>query len=230
MNYLVLVPARAGSKGIRNKNIININNKPLILHTIEQILLAKKQISFAKIAVTTDFSEVKTIVKKYGLDIINRPKIISGDKAKSIDFVLHAIDYYKSKFNYIFDAILILQPTSPLRTADDIVQAIKIFNSSKYQSLISCYKEASLNTCYLKEKSLAVPLTDTHADGGPRQDKRIRDIYIRNGAIYLSKVNFICKYKKIISGKPYMYIMPKSRSLNLDTQEDLTLLRSIYDK
>ena len=112
LKFLAIIPARGGSKEIKNKNLIKINNKPLVSYSIES---AKKSKFIDKIVVTTDNKNIMRVSKNFGAEIIMRPKNISGDKAKVEDAILHALDYLKHKKKYIPDYLVLLQPTSPLR-------------------------------------------------------------------------------------------------------------------
>jgi CMP-N-acetylneuraminic acid synthetase len=122
---------------------------------------------------------------------------------------------------------MVLQPTSPLKSFDDILNAIEIFNRNEGDSLISVYKEETINNLilYHKEDDKAIPLNTDHNKGVRRQDHGV--VYIRNGAIYITKVDYLKKEQKIISDIPLMYEMKKNRSVNVDTYEDLECVRSL---
>lgn len=228
--FLIIIPARKGSKRIRNKNIINVCGRPLIYYTIKVALRLKKNRLVDEVIVSTDSKKIAKIAQQFGAAVpFLRPKRISGDKAKSVDFVLHAINYFERK-KIFFDAVIILQPTSPLRKYKDVKNAIEIYLRHKNDSLISVYREEKIKDSYMyyKKGDLAVPLKPNHNKGLRRQD--LKDIYIRNGAIYISAVKYVKKSHKIISPKPLLYEMPKDRSLNIDEPEDLKTLRKILCK
>ena len=131
---LALIPARAGSKRIVNKNIKLFAGKPLIAWTIEA---AKVCENITDIVVSTDGEDIAAIAKQYGAEIpFMRPDNLSSDTALSIDVVLHAIDFL-SESGRDYDLLLLLQPTSPLRSTSDISTAIDFFNRSNAQGVIS---------------------------------------------------------------------------------------------
>ena len=227
MKKLIIIPARAGSKSIKNKNFIDINGKPLISYTIQEALLAKDANLVDEVIVSTDSKKIKKIAETYGAKVpFLRPPKLSEDNSKSVDLVLHALDFYSNK-RIFFDEIILLQPTSPLRVAEDIKQAITIFDNNESNSLISCYEEDYINdlVMYKSANQYAIPLNKNHNLGTRRQEEK--NVFVRNGAIYISKTNYIREAKKIISDEPLMYIMPKERSINIDTLFDLEIARCL---
>ncbi|MFX1384659.1 MAG: cytidylyltransferase domain-containing protein [Promethearchaeota archaeon] len=228
MKILAIIPARCGSKGIKHKNIVKISGKPLIQYTIEPALKSLKNGLVERLIVSTDCEEIKQVVQGLGVEVpFLRPKEISGDKAKAIDYIIHALDFFGEK-NIFFDAVLVLQPTAPLREYDDIEKSINLFkNFPNSDSLISCYKEEYFNSLvtYKKNNNLAIPVNPDHNKGIRRQEHET--IFIRNGAIYIAKVKYLRKSLRIIADIPLMYEMPKSKSVNIDTEEDLKILRKL---
>jgi len=224
---LVIIPARSGSKGIKNKNIIRIKNKPLIFYTINPALKIKKEGLVEDVIISTDSPRIVGISRKMGATVpFLRPRNISGDKAKSIDFILHAVSFFEKKGVFYSDVVL-LQPTSPLRKYEDIKGAINLYIKNKNHSLISAYQESGIteNIIYIKKRDRAIPVLVNHGDGKRRQDSN--NIFVRNGAIYIVSVEYLKKFHKIISDNPLLFEMPKQRSLNLDSREDLKELRNI---
>lgn len=231
MKILVIIPARCGSKGIKDKNIIDVCGQPLISYSIEQALELKKNLLVDTVVVSTDCEKIANISKELGAEVpFLRPTDLASDTSKSIDFILHAIKYYKD-INIYFDSVLLLQPTSPLRDLELLSKAIKIFKNRTKDSLISVYKEEYINDLVMykniSDRDLQ-PLNDYHNKGVRRQEHG--SIYIRNGAIYLTKVDYLIKNKQIISDRPLFIEMKKNDSINIDTLEDLELLRSILCK
>ena len=228
MKILGIIPARGGSKGIPGKNIIDVSGKPLIAYSIEPAaeLLASGIID--QLIVSTDSREIADLALEYGAEVpFLRPESISGDKARSIEFIQHAIEFYEASGHY-FDAILLLQPTSPLRSADDIRKAIEMFSRSDNDSLISGYKEEYINDLVLYRLSgdgeTSVPLNEMHNKGVRRQDHG--SLYVRNGCIYITSIDTIRK-GFVIGEQPLIYVMDKNKSVNIDTLDDLELLRKL---
>ena len=226
MKILVVIPARGGSKGIKDKNIIDVCGKPLIQYSIDQSLELKKISLVNEIIISTDSQKIAEIGRKLGANVpFLRPESISGDKAKSIDFILHAINYYEEK-NIFFDAVLLLQPTSPMRDGKLLESAIKLFKEGKSDSLISCYKEEYINDLVMyksKVGNVLIPLNEKHNKGVRRQDHG--DVFVRNGAIYLTSVKYLKETEQIISDYPLLIEMRKSQPINIDTLEDLEILK-----
>ena len=228
---LVIIPARGGSKGIRDKNIIDICGKPLIQYSIDQSVELKTIGLVDKIIVSTDSEKIANIGRKLGAEVpFLRPDSISQDKSKSIEFILHAINFYEEK-NIFFDAVLLLQPTSPMRDLALLKKAIHLFKENNEDSLISCYKEEYINDLVMYKSGKGAklkPLNIHHNKGVRRQDHG--DIFIRNGAIYLTKVSYLKKSEQIISDNPLLVETRKSQSVNLDSLEDLEILKRVLCK
>ncbi|OGZ33226.1 MAG: hypothetical protein A2V69_01490 [Candidatus Portnoybacteria bacterium RBG_13_40_8] len=222
---LVIIPARGGSKGIKNKNITNVCNKPLVAYTIGPALRIKKDRLVDEVIVSTDSRKIADIAQRLGAHVpFLRPKKISGDKAKPIDFVVHAINHFEKK-GIFYDCVVILQPTSPLRKYKDIKEAIKLYLKNKNESLISAYCEDEIDETelYHKEKNFGIPLSFNHNKGIRRQE--LKNIFVRDGTIYISSVKHIKKCHRIISNTPLLFEISKNRALDIDTQKDLKTLR-----
>lgn len=228
MRILCIIPARGGSKGIPDKNIADIKGMPLIAYSILPALNVMKQNLISRVIVSTDSEKIAEIAGNLGAEIpFLRPEEISGDTSKSIDFIIHALNFYASRNEY-YDAVLLLQPTSPLRTEADIAAAISLFENHPNDSLISVYEEEYINDLVMYRQGSdgysSEPLNPLHNKGVRRQDHG--SLYVRNGCIYISRTELL-RQGLIIGDKPLMYIMPKSKSVNLDTPEDLNLLRKL---
>ena len=223
---LCIIPARCGSKGVKKKNIIDVCGTPLISHSIKDACEIKRQGLISRVIVSTDCDEISDVAKKHGAEVpFLRPKKLSGDSAKSIDFILHALGYFEKK-GESYDSVLLLQPTSPIRGFDLLKASIDAFNDSDEDSLISCYKEEYVNdlVMYHKDGALLKPLNKLHNKGVRRQEHG--ESYVRNGSIYLTKSNYLLETKQIISNTPLLIEMSKLDSINIDTLEDVEMLRS----
>lgn len=216
-----LIPARGGSKGIPNKNIYMVYGKPLIAYSIEAGLEAQKRGVIDSVVVSTDDEKIAEIAKKYGAEVpFLRPAELASDTSKSVDCMIHAIQYYQG-LGIEYEDIVLLQPTSPLRTGDDIIRAIAIYEGEKVDSLVSCYKEESINeyNVYYIDKNIGIPLKKEHNIGKRRQD--IMPLYVRNGAIFITDTQYMLASKLVIGEKPAIYVMPKERSINIDSLFDM---------
>lgn len=224
---LVIIPARCGSKGIKHKNIVDICGRPLIAFTINTALRLKYKKVVQEVIVSTDCEEIVTVAERLGVSVpFLRPNEISDDQSKSIEYIIHSIKYLEDKGEF-YDAVVILQPTSPLRTFEDVARAIEMYSDNSNDSLISAYVEEKISDLiiYRKKNDLGIPLNINHNKGYRRQDSA--PIYIRNGAIYITSVRYVKETLQIISDFPLIYEMPKDRSLNIDGVEDIDLLKSI---
>lgn len=222
---LAVISARGGSKGIPRKNIIDIAGKPLIAYSIEAGLEAIEKGAIDRLIVSTDDEEIAEVSRKYGAEVpFMRPDYLASDKAKSVDLMIHAAEFYREK-GIVYEDMLLLQPTTPMRTGEDIVKAFEIYDAEKADSLISCFKEEYICdlVTYHKSGDEAIPIHPNHNGGVRRQD--LEPLYVRNGAIYISKIDWMMKEHKIFGGKLAMYEMPKERSVNIDTMYDVELAR-----
>ncbi|WGS66035.1 acylneuraminate cytidylyltransferase family protein [Marinitoga aeolica] len=225
--FLAIIPARGGSKGIKNKNIIDLKGNPLIIYTIEE---AKKSNIFDKIIVSTDSPEVAEISKKYGAEIpFLRPEYLATDTSSSIDVILHALNYFKD-INEHYDYFILLQPTSPLRKAEDILNAVELLFQKNADNIVSvCEVEHSP----LFSNTLPEDLSLSNFIREEVKNKRRQDLpkyYRINGAIYISKVESFLKTKDFYNKKSYAYIMPIERSIDIDNMIDLKLAEILLEE
>ena len=227
MKILGIIPARGGSKGIPRKNIVVVGGKPLIQYSIDLGLEAMREGLIDRCIVSTDDEEIARIARTLGGDVpFLRPAEISNDTAKSVDFMLHALSFLERQGEH-YDAVLLLQPTSPLRTIEDVRVIIQSFKEGNSESLISVYREDHVHALvsYHYQDGIGIPLDDKHNVGGRRQEHQ--PIYVRNGAFYLTTSDYLTREQKVFSSRPILYVMSKSRSVNLDGPEDLDLLNKI---
>ena len=221
-----IIPARKGSKSIKNKNTIIIKNKPLIEYTFKEAKKSKLAQSF----VLTDSLKIKNIASKYKIntDYI-RPLKVSRDKTSTVETLIHFLK--DKKINFKFKYLVILQPTSPLRSYKDINLAIKQFKKKKLTSLASL--SGSLEHPYVvikidkknKKWKYILPKTKFFR----RQDYDI-DSYFINGAIFIVSRKYLEEKLKIISNNHGFYFMPKSRSLDLNDYEDIKIIKGLLKK
>jgi len=216
MNYLVIIPARGGSKGIKNKNIKLLKGKPLINYTIEE---ARKVFDDSKIYISTDSIEIKNIVEDVGIKVpFIRPVELATDTANSRDVVLHAINHYEKKNDLILDYVILLQPTSPFRNSKNIMDSLALWN--KNIDMVVSVKETKSNPYYtlFEENSAGLLIKSKKSDFTRRQD--IPKVWELNGAIYLINALSI-KSKKIHEfNKVVKYEMDEISSLDIDNKLD----------
>lgn len=220
MNSLAIIPARSGSKGLKNKNIKLLNGKPLLTYTIEA---AKASGLFNEIMVSTDSSEYAEVAKQWGASVpFLRDKILSSDESSSWDVVKDVLKKYE-KLGKEFEVVALLQPTSPLRTANDIIEGYKILKDKDANFVVSvCEMEHSpLWANRLPADCSMKNFIRTEFVNMPRQN--IPKHYRINGAIYIIKVNYLKESKEIYGEKSYATIMKKENSIDIDDQIDFTM-------
>jgi CMP-N,N'-diacetyllegionaminic acid synthase len=231
MIILCLVPARSGSKGIIDKNIKILNNKPLLCHSIDQAKESKyyknKQM---RIIVSTDSEKYANIAKEYGAEIpVLRPSEISQDLSTDFEFMKHMIDYLKENENYNPDIILQLRPTQPLRNVNDIDKCLDIFinNYEEYDSLrtVVPYEKSPFKMYEVKNNKLT-PLFKTLIVNEKIIDEPFNQCrqllpqtYLHNGYIDILKP-YLLNDGKISGDRIYPYIMNKEDTIDIDTYDD----------
>tara|TARA_B100001093_G_scaffold502459_1_gene555512 strand:- start:444 stop:1136 length:693 start_codon:yes stop_codon:yes gene_type:complete len=227
MKILCSICARGGSTTLKNKNIKVLNGKPLIVHTL---ITAMKTKIFDKIIVSSDSKNILRISKKYADYLIDRPFRLSHDKAPKIPAIKHALLNSEKYFNKKFDIIVDLDATSPLRQASDISGALKKFIKNKNSNLLSvcpANKNPYYNMVELKRKKIKI-VKDTKINFYGRQEApKIFDV---NASIYIWKRSSLLNAKNILNHKTGIFIMPKSRSIDIDDKEDFDLVEYYMKK
>jgi len=215
-DIVAIIPARGGSKGIPNKNIINFCGKPLIAWTIEQCIKAK---DVNDVWVSSDDDDILDIAKQYGAKTIKRPCDISGDTATSESAWLHAIDFLQQK-NISLDVILAPQVTSPLRETIDINNAISKFVEGGYDSMFS---SSTIDDLFFWEES-DTGINSVNYDYKNRKRRQdIKEQIIENGSFYLFKPEIIKKYNNRFGGKIGHSKMEFWKMFEIDNLDDLKM-------
>ena len=222
---LGIILARAGSKGIKNKNIVKLGNKPLISWTIETAIKSKK---ITDLVLSTDSKKIATLGKKYSINVpFLRPSKFSKDKTPSVDAIEHTINFLKKR-GKTYDYVILLEPTSPFRSHYDIDRSInKILNSSA-NALVSVSKIDSLNPAFLYKKikkNLLKPIKKIKLKYLRRQD--IDPIFFIEGTIYISKISTLLEKRTFCHYNTIGYEVPKWKSIEIDDILDLELARII---
>ncbi len=219
-NYriLALIPARGGSKGIKNKNIIDLNGRPLISYTIEAAIKSKY---VDDVIVTTDSESIARVAQKHGAEVpFMRPKELAADTSKTIDAVIHAVRTL-SESGRKYDTLLLLQPTQPLRTCEDIDGAIELFFARKMMGVVSVSlvdDHPLLIRSIDKNGKLTSLLNCTSTCR--RQD--MSEFYRVNGCIYINSI-YELSDQTSFNDNPIGYIMKRSHSIDIDEMKDLYL-------
>jgi|AACY02.7.fsa_nt_gi CMP-N-acetylneuraminic acid synthetase len=226
---LVVIPARGGSKGIKLKNIFKVNNVPLISYTLNFI----KSLSFIDdVFISTDSKQIKKVCENHGFEIpFFRPKSISGDRIPDISVLIHAIKKMERLSGKEYDIVLMLPPTSPLRSKVDVIKAVKkiidlnlnsVWSVSKIDKKFHPYKQLLINGDKLnyfdEEKGKKIIAR-----------QQLKSSYIRNGVCYVFKKKFLLKYKSIFGPKT-SYIKISQPVVNIDSMEDIKFFEKILNE
>jgi len=220
---LGVIPARGGSKGLRLKNIRLLLGRPLIAYTIE---VAKKTILLDDFLVSTDSREIASVAEAEGAWVpFLRPKSLATDQAPTWQTLKHAISFYEEETHRHVHSVVTLQPTSPLRKAEDIDAAITFYKQKQAEAdcLISACKADNAHplALYLKEGSWAKPFL-TGVDYNQRRQDRQR-VLCRNGALFISKRKLIMEQNRVVDEHPLCYEMAAFRSVNIDSTYDFKM-------
>ena len=221
MNPLIIIPARGGSKRIHKKNIKLFNGKPLIYYTIE---VARKLFNDEIICVSTDDQEIKSIVESYGLNTpFLRPSYLASDTATTHDVIIDTVKWYEQN-GYHPDTIILLQPTSPLRTSNHLEDALLEWDNSldMITSVSFPLNDNLKNIFYENENGHLIKIEETKILNYD-QNK----IFQLNGAIYIIKVDSLKTSKISEFSKVKKFIMKKINSVDIDTIEEWKLAESI---
>ena len=219
---IAIIPARGGSKGVPQKNIRLLLDKPLIAHTI---LDAKASRATDKVYVSTDSSEIAAIAQDYGANVIQRPAELANDTASSESVLIHALSEIEKSRIYP-DLIVFLQCTSPIRTGTDIDNAIAKLKVENADSLLSV--SPSHRFLWEEVDGVAKSINYDYRDRPRRQDMQPQ--YVENGSIYLFKPWILKEFGNRLGGKISFSIMSEASSWEIDSLLDLEIAESLMKK
>ncbi|SMF67504.1 CMP-N,N'-diacetyllegionaminic acid synthase [Paenibacillus uliginis N3/975] len=223
---LAIIPARGGSKGVPRKNLRLINGKPLIQYTIEAALGSRR---IDQTVVSTDCTEIAQVSVEAGATVpFIRPSALAEDHSRTIDVLKHAVEFYENQ-GVFYEHIILLQPTSPLRNSFDIEEAYSIFLQNEADSLQSV--SPALQHPYLFRKfddTLLGPYQSVEDERLRRQD--LEEIFVLNGAIYIVKKGLLMEESSLVGCRNCGYVMPKSRSIDIDDELDLEVAEAYLRK
>ena len=228
MRILGIVPARGGSKGIPRKNLADICGRPLIALSIQTGIELQKIGAIDRCIVSTDDEEIASVARGYGADVpFMRPEAAATDTAKALAYVEHALDTLEPE-DGSYDAVMLLQPTSPIRDPEAIAQVVNRFKNETSDSLISCYQEDYINELVMYDDlgdGTLKPRNTMHNKGVRRQEHG--PAMIRNGALYITRVPYLRETGQLVCDHPMLLEMSKIDSIDVDTPDDLKLLRAV---
>lgn len=211
---LGIIPARGKSKGVPRKNMKRLGGKPLIVWTIEE---SKKSRYLDRFILSSEDEEIMLFARYLGCDVpFVRPVELAQDDTPGIEPVLHALETLPERYDYV----VLLQPTSPLRTKEDIDRCIELCVKQNASSCVSVTEsDKSPYWMYvLNEIGKITPLLETEKRYNRRQD--LPKVYTVNGAVYIAEVGWLLSNRSFMSNETHGYIMPRERSVDIDTELD----------
>jgi len=232
MNVVAIITARGGSKGLPRKNVLPLAGKPLIAWTISAALQSK---CFTRIIVSTDDEEIAQVAREWGAEVpFMRPSELAEDDSSHVDVVENAVRWMEDTEKEFPDYIMLLQPTSPLRAAEDINGAIDMSQANDAIAVVSVSE--AVNHPYLTKR---ISYDGTLADYVSNASSDLRrqvlpPAYALNGAIYLIRRNAFLEYRILWPTGTYAYVMPPERSIDIDTSWEFhvaeLIMREMYDR
>lgn len=218
-NILCTICARGGSKGVKNKNIKELNGKPLIAYTIEQ---AKASGLFEHIVISTDSDDIANVAKEYGAEVFfKRSEEMASDTAGKLDVIKDAFEKSEKYYNKTFDYLMDLDATAPLRIVEDIINSFKQFKENNNDNLI---------TAMPSRRSPYFNLVEQDKDGKVYLSKKLDISVVRrqdapksydmNASIYIWKRDIILNENSLFLEKTGLYVMPEERSIDIDNELD----------
>ncbi len=227
---IAIISARSGSKSIKDKNLSKINGKTLLYWIIKKALNSKY---LDKVFVSTDSQKYQNLSKKYGaLCPVLRPKKISGDSSKEVDYILHLLKYLKKNSSLNPDYIVRLQPTSPFQFISDIDYSIKkIVKNNKATSLqvVSESTQSPMKALKIQNKKYITPYFSNKVNNNVFNRQKLKKAYFRSNII-ISKTKYVLKYKDHIGIKSLFYNITPYRSIDINDKFDLEIAKMINKK
>jgi len=225
---LALIPARGGSKRLIGKNTLELAGKPLIAWSIDAAFASKY---VDRVIVTTDDKAIADIAMKFNAEVpFMRPNHLATDAASSVDVVVHALEYMNDICNEDYGFIILLQPTSPLRTSKHIDAAIEMLIDHDAEGVVSiCNRTNSSQDVNPYPFKLSVK-NITNKDPNNIHYNVLAKQYKVNGAIYLSKTDVLMRELSFFHDKSYVYVMDNDESIDIDYAEDFKLCDSFISR
>ena len=226
--FIAIIPARGGSKGLKRKNILSLNGKPLIAWTIEFV---KNSGIFERCITSTDDKEIANISLQYGSEVpFLRSKELSSDEASSSAVILDVIERCKLDSK---DILFLFEPTSPYRKLTYLNSIIKLFENNKTECVVSVCESSSKSYVFQYERNslgklVIMDFNKTTKNIYRRQD--VKSTYLLDGSFYASTVENFLKTKSFISENTDTVITDFYTSLEIDSKEEFELLEMIYKK
>jgi CMP-N,N'-diacetyllegionaminic acid synthase len=221
---LAIIPARGGSKGVPRKNIRLLAGKPLLAWTIDE---AKKSKYIDRLILSSEDEEIIEIAREYGCEVpFKRPIELARDDTPGIEPVIHAINTLEEKYDFV----VLLQPTSPLRTVEDIDGCIQQCVIAELPSCVSLTeaKQSPYWMYHLDDDMKLKSFVQNDEIMNRRQD--LSKVYVLNGAVYVAESRFIIEHKSFLTEETAGYIMSEEHSMDIDTELDFSFCEWLIKK
>ena len=225
MRYLVVIPARGGSKGIPHKNIYKVAGKPLLEYAIESI---NGVIFDGDVAVSTDDDAIAAVAARHkNVTVVKRPAEISNDTAKTEDALIHVLNYMKEKYGKEYDAVVTLQPTSPLRKSSTIQSFLAAYEKDfpEYDALLTLTEDRS--DFWIQNE--AGKYQRLYPDA-PRRRQERKPLYIENSAIYVTDRESLLSNRSVLGTKVGGYVIDAKEGVDINEFADIALAESLIGK
>lgn len=223
---LAVITARGGSKRVPGKNVRPVGGKPMIQWTCEA---ARKCSWIDRLIVSTDDQEIASVCRQAGVEVpFTRPAGLSGDNASSIDVLIHALNFYAAEK---FDYVVLLQPTSPMRTSRHLDEAFsQLTNQPDADSIVSVFPSLYPPQFILQKENSGFVSKMIPSDVHRQRTQDMNPSYVLNGALYIAKTAFLRQNQGFLGPRTLCYEMTYKDSLDIDTEEEMAeadrLLRS----
>jgi len=224
VHVLGIIPARGGSKGVKNKNIRLVAGKPLLYYTVEAATASELDY----VVGSTEDSQIKSHFYRAGCNVIDRPGELARDESPTFPVLHHVVETLSQKEGLEFDYIMLLQPTTPLRSANDINEALLVLDKERPDILVSVYEVEDHHPSRMY-RLVSGKLKKLMKEPASRRRQDLEPIYHRNGAIYAYKTSLINPTKHPESDNMIPFIMPIEKSLNIDNEWDLKMAQLILN-
>lgn len=219
MRVLGLIPARGGSKGVPRKNIRKVADEPLIAYAIRAAAESRELDDFIT---TTDDEEIAALAERLGSKVLPRPAHLAHDNAPMVPVLVHALSTTEESSGTHYDAVVLLQPTSPIRSGADVDEVVRILEQDgEADCVISVCEMNDLHPARMYRLEDAGALSPLDPELEDRQRQQLPPVYYRNGALYAARRTLLIDQRKLIGGKRRAYVMPRRWLTNIDEEIDL---------